>query len=299
MLLENQGKIAQIMLGPFFGFIYGPLYYTYTKSLTIETTNLKKLAFHFIPAFLILPLLFSSKFQNAINIIGLLATVHFVVYLLMALKLISSYRRQLYNATSSFHKISLFWLVLIIYLQLVIIFVSLLESYFQAIINTDLFILLIYIFTLILIHCFYFLGLKQIRLFKGFKETDTESGVSTEYSIPEDVFNDYVDKLTIYFNTEKPYLEFDITLQDISDKLSISPRNLSHIINKKFKMNYYNFINHYRLELAKQSLNESEKSIKEIMYDSGFSNKATFYSVFKKNTGSTPSEFRKMKKSKS
>ena len=301
MLLENHGILTQVLLGPFFGFIYGPLYYTYTKSLTIETTSPKKLAIHFIPAFLVVVFIAITDNQliNIINSIGLLVSVHFITYLLLALKLISSYRKQLYNITSSFHKISLFWLVLIIYLQLAILLVSLLESYFQTIINTDLIILLIYFFTLILIHCFYFLGLKQVRLFKGFKEDHTETNIPNEYSIPDNLFNDYVNKLNTYMHTEEPYLEFDISLQDISDKLSISSRNLSHIINKKFKTNFYNFINHYRLELAKQNLNESGKSIKEIMYDSGFSNKATFFAVFKKNTGLTPSQYRKIQKNKS
>ena len=96
---------------------------------------------------------------------------------------------------------------------------------------------------------------------------------------------------------EKPYLEFEISLQDLSDKLSISTRNLSHVINKKFERNFYDFINHYRLELVKQNLKESNKPIKEIMYDCGFSNKATFNSIFKKNTALTPSQFRENHKS--
>ena len=92
---------------------------------------------------------------------------------------------------------------------------------------------------------------------------------------------------------EKPYLEYEISLQDISDHLSISSRNLSYVINKGFKKNYYAYINQYRLEHAKEELENSDKSIKEIMYDSGFSNKATFYATFKKDTGLTPHQFRK------
>ena len=47
------------------------------------------------------------------------------------------------------------------------------------------------------------------------------------------------------------------------------------------------------LEQAKRYLLSSDLPVKEIMYDSGFSNKATFYSLFKKSTGQTPAQFRK------
>jgi YesN/AraC family two-component response regulator len=189
-------------------------------------------------------------------------------------------------------------LEIIIYLQLTIIVVLLLESYFQSFSIVNTFILIIYILVLILINCFYYLGLKQVHLFKGFKEEQTKTLIATkEYKISEELFNSYVSQLTNYMMLEKPYLEYDISLQDLSDKLTISTRNLSHIINKKFKRNFYDFINHHRLELVKQNLKESNKSIKEIMYDCGFSNKATFNSIFKKNTALTPSQFRENQKS--
>ena len=125
--------------------------------------------------------------------------------------------------------------------------------------------------------------------------------VNTKYSIAFILIPACSEKccaiLNNYIEDEKPYLEFEISLQDLSDKLSISPRNLSHIINKKYERNFYDFINHYRIELVKLSLQESNKPIKEIMYDCGFSNKATFNSIFKKNIGLTPTQFREKQNS--
>lgn len=298
MLLQNHGRMNQVLLGPFFGLIYGPLYYMYTKSLILETLNLKKIAPHFIPAFLLLVLIMpiSKLLSGMINLSGLLISIHFMTYLFISLRLIYSYRKRLQNTSSSFYRISLYWLESIIYLQVATLIVALLESYFQAAMNTNTFILVIYFFTLILIHCFYYLGLKQVRLFKGFREERSEQPGLKEYTIPEDLFSEYLEKLTRYIENEKPYLEYDITLQELSDKLGISPRNLSHVINRHFKRNYYSFINNYRLKLAKKSLKTSDLPIKEIMYDSGFSNKATFYSLFKKDTGLTPVQFRNSQK---
>ena len=299
MLYETYVPGNQILLGPFFGLCYGPVYYMYTKSLIVETSNLKKFSLHLIPAFMamLLSVFFGKLLANFIDGIGLVVTLHFIVYLFISLALLFKYREQLKKTTSSFYNISLFWLEIMIYLQLTTIVVMLLENYFQSTIATNTFILIIYILTLILIHCFYYLGLKQLRLFRGFKEENVITVIPKGYAIPEEVFNSYLNKLNTYFEKEKPYLEFDISLKDISDKLAISPRNLSHVINKEFKRNFYDFINHYRLELVKQNLQASEKPIKEIMYDSGFSNKATFNSIFKKSTGLTPTQFRRSQKS--
>ncbi len=299
MLMQNHGIMSGLLLGPFFGLLYGPLYYAYTRSLTAESLSLRGFVPHFIPAFVLLALLAVAEtpLKDVIGISGLLVSIHFIAYLLMALKRIYSYRKRLLDTASSFYRISLYWLEAIIYLQLAILAVALLESYFQAIMNTNAFILVIYIFVLALIHCFYYLGLKQVRLFKGLKEERPEQEGTAEYTLTDEVFGAYLDTLTRYMESEKPYLEYDITLPELSDKLGISTRNLSHVINKHFKRNYYGFINHYRLELAKTSLATSELPIKEIMYDSGFSNKATFHSLFKKSTGLTPLQFRNTQKS--
>lgn len=299
MLMEIKGLVMQLTLGPMFGLIYGPLFYAYTKSLILESVNPKRILIHFFPSLLMagIILILGSKLIAFASLIGLFVTIHFIAYLLTALKHIFSFRKQLQNTTSSFYMISLSWMELIIYLQLVILIVALLESYFQTVTNTNIIILVIYIFTLVQIHCIYFLGLKQVQLFKGFKEEEIDTNNPTEYSIPEDVFNSYLEKLSRYIEKEKPYLEPDISLQELSDKLSISPRNLSHIINKQFKRNYFSYINHYRLEFAKQSLIETDSPIKKIMYDAGFTSKATFFSCFKSSTGLTPVQYRKNQKS--
>ncbi|WP_445386041.1 helix-turn-helix domain-containing protein [Robiginitalea sp. IMCC44478] len=298
MLLQQYGYLDTVFLGPFFGLVYGPLYLAYTKSLIYRTLGFQKMSLHFIPSLVVLVLILAGSrlLSGSVALTGLVISLHFIGYLLLSLKHIYGYRKRLLNNVSSFYRISLFWLEGILYLQLGILGITLLESYIQAFMNTDIIILIIFGFTLILIHCFYYLGLQQVRQFKGFGEEHTEPSAVGEYNIPEEQFEEYLGQLTRFMDTEKPYLDYDITLQEISDKLGISNRNLSHVINRHFNKNYYAFINGYRLELAKNYLNTTDHSIKEIMYDSGFSNKATFYSLFKKDTGLTPVQYRKGKK---
>ena len=185
MLYEKYTDINQIILGPSFGLIYGPIYYLYTKSLIIKRLDYKKFIIHFIPALITLIGLafWGNQIFNVIGVIGLVVTIHFIVYLCISLSFLFKYRKLLKSTTSSFYNISLFWLEIMIYLQLSTIVVMILESYFQALMITDSFILIIYFLTLILINCFYYLGLKQVRLFKGFKEENTKTIIYKEYII--------------------------------------------------------------------------------------------------------------------
>jgi len=59
---------------------------------------------------------------------------------------------------------------------------------------------------------------------------------------------------------------------------------------------FYDYINHYRVEEARQLLIDPGKAgykISSIAYDAGFNSVSTFNEVFRKFTGLTPSQFRK------
>ena len=96
--------------------------------------------------------------------------------------------------------------------------------------------------------------------------------------------------------TQKPYLTPQLTIDDLSEKLSIPSWHLSRVINTSFQQNFFNFINNYRIEEAKRLMREptnKNMTILEILYEVGFNSKSTFNDVFKKQTGMTPSEFKK------
>ncbi len=105
----------------------------------------------------------------------------------------------------------------------------------------------------------------------------------------------YVKKLQEFMIKEKPYLREELTLQDLSDELSLSTHHLSMILNIHFKQNFYNFINSYRVDEVKQKLinaDYNDQNILTIAYNSGFNSKSTFNTMFKKFTGKTPKEYR-------
>ena len=87
-----------------------------------------------------------------------------------------------------------------------------------------------------------------------------------------------------------------LTLQNLADILGIQSRHLSQIINDKYKQNFYDYINSYRIHAAKEKLADStdKKTILEILYAVGFNTKSSFNTAFMKHTGLTPTKFREM-----
>lgn len=147
-----------------------------------------------------------------------------------------------------------------------------------------------------------FYGLKQsVIITPGFVNIKTNiSAEKKPYStskLKEEVANDFLRKLEEYMFTKKPYLNEKLTLQQLSEEVHIPPHYLSQIINTGFKKNFFDFINEYRIEEVKRKINDPEfkdYSILGIALDSGFNSKTTFNRFFKKITGFSPSEYKKI-----
>lgn len=87
----------------------------------------------------------------------------------------------------------------------------------------------------------------------------------------------------------------DLTIQEFSEHLKLPPRTVSQWINNGLNKNFYEFVNEFRLNQAKERLLDpahEEKSIQWIYLDVGFRSKSSFNTLFKKHFGTTPSAFR-------
>jgi AraC-like DNA-binding protein len=106
----------------------------------------------------------------------------------------------------------------------------------------------------------------------------------------------FKNRLLKYMTEEKLYLDPTLNLKTLAQRLSISEKYLSQIINEMFNQNFYDFVNKYRIKECIEQLrdkNNSEKTFLRIAFECGFNTKSTFNSAFKKHTGVTPKEFRK------
>jgi len=107
--------------------------------------------------------------------------------------------------------------------------------------------------------------------------------------------SDYLEKLNSWMETQKPYLNPDITLELLANDISVNPRILSQIINETYKKNFKSYILEYRIRESMQILADSKHkhlTILEVLYQVGFNSKSAFNNQFKLFTNLTPIEYR-------
>ena len=87
----------------------------------------------------------------------------------------------------------------------------------------------------------------------------------------------------------------DLSLDDISRIVDISPYYFSKIFKEETGVNFIDYLTNIRLEKAKELLVSTDNSMKEICAKIGYSDPNYFSRAFKKNVGVTPTEFKEGK----
>ncbi len=105
----------------------------------------------------------------------------------------------------------------------------------------------------------------------------------------------YMREMNQWMENEKPYLNPNLALGDLTERMHLPGHIISEVLNGLLKQNFYDYINNYRIEefklLASKHENGKETNL-NLAFDSGFNSKTTFNTSFKKFTGQTPSQFR-------
>ncbi|MEM9327243.1 MAG: helix-turn-helix domain-containing protein [Bacteroidota bacterium] len=121
-----------------------------------------------------------------------------------------------------------------------------------------------------------------------------KSSTTPEERVSENQEKDFVRALYDFMEQEQPYLDSTLSLYHLAKQLSVSSHYLSHILNSRVRKNFYEFINHYRIDEVKRRIGSDQYSkytILGIALDCGFNSKATFNRTFKNYTGYTPSQY--------
>jgi len=93
---------------------------------------------------------------------------------------------------------------------------------------------------------------------------------------------------------EKVYLNPTLNLPQLAERLSITPHQLSQLLNQFQGETFSDFVNRCRVEHFKNAVlapANAHLSLLAIAFESGFNSKAAFNTVFKKIVGMTPSDF--------
>lgn len=93
--------------------------------------------------------------------------------------------------------------------------------------------------------------------------------------------------------TERWFIDPDLNLTTLAEKVGISPHDLSEVLNHRIQQSFYEFVNQYRVELACEQLREqTQASATDIGFSCGFNSKSAFYNAFKKHVNQTPIQYR-------
>lgn len=113
--------------------------------------------------------------------------------------------------------------------------------------------------------------------------------------LSEELVNELESKLLLHMQNQKPYLDPELSIQELAQQLDTTLHKLSQVLNQKVGSSFTDYVNRYRIEESKKMLLDASKSlysIDGIGFECGFNSKSTFYKAFKKQTGSTPSYFK-------
>jgi AraC-like DNA-binding protein len=134
------------------------------------------------------------------------------------------------------------------------------------------------------------------------EEANKENDIKYKGSSLNPIFADEcMKKLKYLMTVEKVYCDTEISLQSLAKKISITPHQLSQLINERLDRNFSDFINYHRIEEIKmilESTDEGEESITDAAHQVGFNSLTAFYNSFKKYTQMTPSQYKKEAKKK-
>ena len=101
-------------------------------------------------------------------------------------------------------------------------------------------------------------------------------------------------KILKLMQDEKLYLQPELNLSDIANRLKTNISVLSGVVNNAFGKNFNDFVNEYRVKEFQERIQLPENkniTLLGIAFDCGFNSKATFNRSFKKFTGKAPKEF--------
>ncbi len=292
-------------------FLWGPTFYFYIRSVTEPDFKLTpRHLIHLLPflaAYVYVGELFifhSAEFKTTVlmtwslpallhaPIFNSIQLVQLFSYLIAAYGLLQRYQNELKKYYSSVHRKNYAWLRFFYYGYGVkcLFDVLYVVNNFTPVPHMDVVIFIIFSLLLIFIVVIVYKAMTEPDLFSDPAIVKYESSPLTEEQKVE-----YLEKLTACMKNEKPYLDSELTIGQLSEKLSIPRRYLSQIINETLHQNFFDFVNSYRIQEAKTILatpSSSKKNILEILFDAGFNSKSVFNTAFKKHTSMTPRQFK-------
>ena len=223
--------------------------------------------------------------------------LHVLIYILLCQPLLRVYRQRIVDTYSNVSVLNLRWLQLFCAGFVVQILAERILPALKLTSSTlsDTAGMAVYVFIIVLTY----LALGQSRLqFADIREPGRSNGKYYRSGLRDHTAQYYLDKLNRLMATEQYFLESDLSMQSLADRVKISPHHLSQVLNEQLEKTFYDYVNEKRVEYARELLlREPQRPIIDIAFQSGYNSKNSFYNAFRRHTGTTPSEYRRVARS--
>ncbi len=305
--------------------VIAPLLYFYFSSLVDAKFRFsRKHILHFIPfillqgyfCFIYFSLIGTSDFAEKDRIANSLyfnfakeienyaALTSIAVYLFLSLRKFKLYKEWLNNVTSDSTFPDFKWLKNLMILS-ILIGVFLCFNYGVDLLfgwrrTTDLHWSTFSLFASFSVYYLGFVGYQQPNYELGVQEDISvvslqENKQSIKITVPTQKSTEIARAIRYALEVDKVFLHPTLNIQELSRKLTLPQQEVSQVINAHFHKKFRDLINEYRVEEVKKKLHSEDMaymSILGIALECGFNSEATFYRIFKKNTGLSPKEYR-------
>jgi AraC-like DNA-binding protein len=308
-----------------FTVLIGPFLYLYVRSFK-ETITWRKAWPHlviFIPFAVIALVLYEQvgKRYPASTLVPKEVTEHLLsripvsvrllqrlLYFFLAYKALTTYQRSIRHVFSETSRISLRWVRWLIngYLFVTLATITLYILILNYPAQFSLWVLSIGTLVTVYLYIAAFKGLTQPSTWQaapGIEKEKLEAQLQEagkrpqpkKLPEPDERTGSIVRSVMQLLTHEKIFQEPELTLQHLANRLQQPAYLVSQAINEGMGKTFYELINGYRVEEAKQLLvkpGNTNYTILSIGFEAGFNSKTTFNTVFKKFTGLTPTEYR-------
>lgn len=298
----------------------GPFYHCYVRSM-VGLGNGRRQVWHFVPLMIEIALLVRHSVFHIPFDFGPFFVVCEVLatgYAIAAVFRLRAYRRRLLQNYSSLQNRDLAWLSWLSVLMVLIMFNWVFAVVFRGIWDW----LLLFNRVLILYFVGWF-GLRHASVFvpgvdfthSGGSRADsppvesagppavvetTAEAESPKYArsgMNQEVAATIGQRLSDRVSRHRDFLESDLTLADLAERIGTSPQLLSQYLNDKLGLNFFDYINGLRVaEVQRLMADPAHRAatLLELAYAAGFNSKSTFNNAFRKIGGTTPSEWRRL-----
>ena len=326
-IIQNYLAVSNILsLNKIFNIVYIPLssvflvlYFLYVKYFLYPKHKIEQQDyFLFIPFLFVFTESVLEKLGFAIGIFNdtqhtlyfnyfriimeIFSVIYSFILIVCSYMLILKYEKTLSTITSKKEKIRLQWIKTITIILFCLCIYWPLPLYYEVnmkIATAEVYFYILWVGLAFTIYILGHIGIYQFGILqeqKKIRKYSTNQPIKIVSEEVGDAKNKNISEFENFIIQKKNYLDNNLSLDMVAEKLDLNKSYLSRIINIELEENFTDYVNKLRVEEAKSYMENPDfasYTLVAIGLEAGFNSKTTFNNAFKKVTGITPSEYRK------